>query len=85
MPWKETCIMDQRIAFISCCLRDEAPMTELCAAFGISRNVGYKWLRRYRREGPAGLEDRSRAPHRHGRRTAPRGLPHPRRNRIDYI
>ncbi len=71
MPWKETCIMDQRVAFISCCLRDEAPMSELCAAFGISRNTGYKWLRRYGGEGPAGLEDRSRAPHRHGRRMAP--------------
>ena len=61
MPWKETCIMDQRVAFISCCLRDEAPMSELCAAFGISRNTGYKWLRRYGSEGPAGLQDRSRA------------------------
>jgi len=71
MPWKETCIMDQRIAFLSSYLRDEAPMSELCAAFGISRNTGYKWLARYRSEGPAGLEDRSRAPHRHGRRMDP--------------
>jgi len=71
MPWRETCIMDQRIAFISCCLRDEAPMGELCAAFGISRTAGYKWLRRYRSEGSAGLADRSRAPRRHGREMAP--------------
>jgi len=71
MPWKETCVMDQRIAFVSAALRDEAPMSELCAAFGISRNTGYKWLRRWRDEGPAGLEDRSRAPHGHGRQMAP--------------
>ena len=71
MPWKETCVMDQRIAFVSAALRDEAPMSELCAAFGISRNTGYKWLRRWRGEGPAGLEDRSRAPHCHGRQMAP--------------
>ncbi len=68
MPWKETCVMDQRIAFISAVLRDEAPTNTLCAAFGISRNTGYKWLRRYRSEGPPGLEERSRAPHCHGRR-----------------
>ncbi len=46
-------------------------MSELCAAFAISRKTGYKWLQRYGREGPAGLEDRSRARHRHGRRMAP--------------
>ncbi len=46
-------------------------MTELCEAYGISRRVGYKWLDRYEAEGPAGLEDRSHAPLRHGRATAP--------------
>ena len=71
MPWKETCVMDQRIAFVSAALRDEAPMSELCAAFGISRKTGYKWLRRWRGDGPSGLEDRSRAPHSHGRQMAP--------------
>ena len=46
-------------------------MSELCAAFGISRKTGYKWLQRYAAEGPSGLADRSRAPHDHGRRMAP--------------
>ncbi len=46
-------------------------MSELCAAFGISRTTGYKWLRRWRGQGPAGLEDRSRAPRCHGRQMAP--------------
>lgn len=45
-------------------------MTELCAAYGISRRVGYKWLARYAAEGPAGLADRSHAPLRHGGATA---------------
>lgn len=71
MPWRESCVMDQKIAFISAALRDEAPMSALCSSFGISRNTGYKWLRRYRSEGPPGLEDRSRAPHEHGRSMAP--------------
>jgi transposase InsO family protein len=34
----------------------------LCRRFGISRTTGYKWLERYRREGSAGLIERSRRP-----------------------
>jgi transposase InsO family protein len=45
-------------------------MTELCAAYRISRRVGYKWLARYAAEGPAGLADRSHAPLRHGGATS---------------
>jgi hypothetical protein len=33
-------------------------------AMGVSRQTAYKWLRRYREEGPAGLEDRTSAPRR---------------------
>jgi transposase len=33
-------------------------------AMGVSRQTAYKWLRRFRDEGPAGLEDRSSAPRR---------------------
>jgi transposase InsO family protein len=40
---------------------------------GISRATAYKWLRRYRAEGEAGLLDRSSRPHRSPRRT-PTGL-----------
>lgn len=42
MPWKETCVMEERIAFVAACLRDEAPMSSLCEAWGISRETGYK-------------------------------------------
>ena len=38
-------------------------MTDLVREFGISRKTGYKILKRYRRLGPAGLYDLSRAPH----------------------
>ena len=71
MPWKETCPMDERMSFIVDCLRGDIPMAALCAAYGISRKTGYKWLARYRAHGPAGLEDLSRAPRRHGRSMAP--------------
>jgi len=62
MAWRETCVMDERLRFIADCLRDEWSMTELCRRYGISRRVGYKWLRRYEEEGMDGLQDRSRAP-----------------------
>jgi|GEM_PF-3467695 len=42
---------------------------ETCRLYGVSRTTYYKWLRRSRREGPAGLDDKSRRPHGHPRRT----------------
>jgi putative transposase len=35
-----------------------------CRRFGICRDTFYRWLPRYQREGPRGLEERSRRPHR---------------------
>ena len=37
--------------------RDEYSMTELCGQFGIARETGYVWLRRYRRYGTQGLAE----------------------------
>lgn len=34
-----------------------------CRYYGITRQSYYSWLRRYEEKGPAGLRDRSRAPH----------------------
>lgn len=39
-----------------------ANVSELCREFGISRNNGYKWIRRYKDEGTPGLNDRSKRP-----------------------
>jgi putative transposase len=66
MPWKETCAVDEKMAFIVECLRGDLPMTALCEEFGISRDTGYRLLQRYRKEGAGGLVPRSRAPHRPG-------------------
>ena len=71
MPWRETCRMDEKLDFVLAWHRGEAPMTALCAAYGISRKTGYKWLGRYCEAGPGGLAERSRAPRRHGRAMAP--------------
>jgi transposase InsO family protein len=63
MPWRELSIMEQREEFVRLALTPGANRSELCRRFGISREAGYKWLRRYRAEGAGGLADRSRRPH----------------------
>jgi transposase InsO family protein len=42
-------------------LPDDVKLAPWCRRLGISRQTAYKWRGRYRLEGPAGLEDRSRA------------------------
>lgn len=44
-------------------------MSELCRRFGISRETGYVWLRRFRQTGFGGLIEHSRAVHRHANQT----------------
>jgi len=55
--------MEERLQFVRDALSDRFTMSELCARYGVSRRIGYKWLARYEAEGRAGLQDRSRAPH----------------------
>jgi transposase InsO family protein len=55
--------MEERLQFVRDALSDRFTMSELCARYGISRRIGYKWLARYEEEGRPGLQDRSRAPH----------------------
>jgi len=62
MPWSETTPMDQRVQFIADYLRDAMTVTELCELYRISRKTGYKWIDRYLRQGPAGLDERPRRP-----------------------
>jgi transposase InsO family protein len=54
--------MDQRTQFIADFLRQVLSVTELCDLYDVSRKTGYKWIDRYLRQGPAGLEERSRRP-----------------------
>ncbi len=67
MPWKETCVMEQRVKFIMDALDGTYNMTELCDYYNISRKTGYKWLDRYGRGGIDALRNRSRAPLSHPR------------------
>ena len=67
MPWRETCVDDEKLRFVAAYLEGAMGMSELCARHGVSRQTGYTLVRRYLAEGIAGLASRSRAPHRHGR------------------
>src|SRR5436309_1135797 len=69
MPWSSRSTMSLRHEFVTLALLDGANMQALCERFSISRQTGYKWLDRYRREGSAGLADRSRRPHSSPKRT----------------
>jgi len=63
MPWSETTPVEQRLQFVADALSDRYTMAALCARYGVSRRVGYKWVARFNEEGRRGLRDRSRAPH----------------------
>lgn len=55
--------MQSREEFV---LRAEEPganFSALCEEYGVARKTGYKWMKRYKAEGLAGLEDDSRRPH----------------------
>ncbi len=65
MPWKDTPVLDQRMNFIVAHRQGEDSLSAVCRRFGVSRKTGRKWIERYRENGPEGLSDRSRAPHRH--------------------
>jgi transposase InsO family protein len=67
MPWKTSSVQDEKLRFISDWLCGEEPRTVLCARYGVSRETGYQWWRRYCAEGVRGLEERSRAPHSNSR------------------
>jgi transposase InsO family protein len=54
--------MSERRQFIDEYLRGSNSMTALCASYGISRRIGYKWLTRFLVEGDRALGDRSRRP-----------------------
>jgi transposase InsO family protein len=71
MPWRETCAMDEREAFLRAWWSGEFTMSELCHRFNVSRPTGYKWMHRGQAEGCQGLVDRSRAPHGHPNATPP--------------
>jgi transposase InsO family protein len=69
MPWKTSSVMEEKLRFVFEYQRDEQTMAQLCARFGISRDTGYVWLRRFRLHGVKGLVELNRAAERHPNQT----------------
>jgi putative transposase len=56
--------LEQKLGFVLAARRSDDTMRQLCRAWQISRQTGYKWCRRYTAGGLAALQERSRAPKR---------------------
>jgi putative transposase len=54
--------MSQKLEFIDKARTPGANVSALCREYGISRQTGHKWLRRYRVQGYEGLAEQSRRP-----------------------
>src|SRR5512144_2060841 len=65
MSWRETCAMNEKLLFVADVQNEDLSFTAACRRRGISRKTGYKLWERYRTEGTAGLQERSRAPLHH--------------------
>jgi putative transposase len=74
MSWKELSCVVRRLQFVKLAWKAQQSMSQLCRRFGMSRRTGYKWLSRFEREGPQGLQDRACRPHRSPRRTSSKWL-----------
>ncbi len=54
--------MSLKLRFVEQARAPSANIAALCREYGISRQTGHKWLRRYRDDGPLGLVEQSRRP-----------------------
>ncbi len=62
MPFTGVSAMDRKLEFVRLAQAEGANRRELLRRFGVSPTLGYRLLARYRAEGEAGLEERSRRP-----------------------
>ncbi len=51
MPWKASSVMEEKVRFVLEYEQDNYTLRELCQRYGIARETGYVWLRRYRQTG----------------------------------
>lgn len=76
MGWREVSMEDQRREFVMLASLPGSNVSALCERFGISRETGHLWLRRFA-EGERGFADRSRRP-----QSSPARLPEALQKRI---
>lgn len=70
MSWGEVNVHEQRVRFVVLAAKREKSIQALCQEFDISRETGYRWIRRYAQQGVAGVVERSRRPRSSPQRTA---------------
>jgi transposase InsO family protein len=64
MPFRGVKVADERLRFVVLASAGDRSIADLCREFGISRQCGYTWLRRYQEGGASEvLVERSRRPH----------------------
>lgn len=61
MPWKECRAMSLKIEFVERAAKGEK-VAVLCREYGISRQAGHKWIKRFKELGYDGLDEQSRRP-----------------------
>lgn len=54
--------MSLKMEFVGRAVAPDANISALCREYGITRQTGHKWLRRFQQQGPDGLEESSRRP-----------------------
>jgi transposase InsO family protein len=64
LPWEVTFPLRERERLVRAYATGRYTITELAEMFGVARKTASKWVHRSEEEGPAGLLDRSRVPHR---------------------
>lgn len=69
MPWKICSAVGERLRFVKMALKAQKPLAQLCRAFGISRQNGYKWIARFEQGGRRALGNGSCRPKRSPRKT----------------
>ena len=62
--------LEQKHSFLELVLEHDLAFAQVCRDFRISRQTGYKWRARYRRDGFAGLAEQSRRPRQSPQATA---------------
>lgn len=58
MSWNKRTVFHQRCDFIQQTRAGNGSVAQLCRRWKISRKTGYKWIKRYRRKGWRGLQNR---------------------------
>jgi len=62
MTWQVFTVVDLRQELVRAMAAGEASVREVSQRMSVSRQTAYKWSARYKAEGDAGLQDRSRRP-----------------------